>query len=234
MIPGEHEEASLDAGAVTPADCPYCPPKVLQTIQRRQPMSENYEAMTPTPRPVLSVELPLDWQTGPDTTMLDMILDRAAWLVMDKCIAGEQRSRYDNDDQPYWVSVVRGRVEAIRTAIIREKLEPLITDELERPLTPVQAVRYGQPEPKQGERTTLADLVRAETADWLRKNEPVDRYNSKAEGTKLQQIIRAEVNHILAKEFAKELEAGKAEVRAALRAQGAALLADTIERMKKP
>lgn len=183
------------------------------------------------PRPALAVELPLDWPTGPDTTMLDMILERAAWLIMDRCMAGEQRSRYDDHDQPYWVSAVREKVEAIRTAVIREHLEPLILDELERPLTPVQAVRYGQPEPQPGERTTLADLVRKEMADWLRKEEPHDRYNAKAGGTKLQQLIRAEVNHQLAKEFAQELEAGKADVRKALRDQGAALLTQAIEKM---
>lgn len=194
-------------------------------------------AMTPKPRPALTVELPLDYPTGyhgDEVTFLDQILERAAWLIMDRCIAGETRRGRDDDDQPYWVTVVRERVEAIRTAIIREHLEPLITDELERPLTPVQAVRYGQPEPRPGERTTLADLVRAEVADWLRKNEPADRYNSKAGGTKLQQIIRAEVDHRLAQEFGKELEAGKLEVRAAIRAQGAALLAATIEKMAKP
>jgi len=195
--------------------------------------------MTPTPRPALSVELPLDYPTGyhgQDETFLDQILERAAWLIMDRCIAGEQRNRFDDDDdvRPYWVTVVRERVEAIRTAIIREHLEPLITDELERPLTPVQAVRYGQPEPKAGERTTLADLVRAEVQAWLTKSEPTDHYNSKAGGTKINQLIRAQVDYRLTQEFAKELEAGKAEVRAALRAQGAALLADTIEKMKKP
>lgn len=195
---------------------------------------QNFAGMTPTPRPALSVELPLDWQTGPDTTMLDMILERAAWLIMDRCIAGETRSHREDDGHPYWVTIVRERVEATRTAIIREHLEPLVIDELERPLTPVQAVRYGQPEPKAGERTTLADLVRAEVQAWLTKSEPTDRYNSAKGGTKINQLIRAEVDRRLTQEFAKELEAGKAEVRAALRAQGAALLADTIEKMKKP
>lgn len=184
-------------------------------------------------RPTLTVELPLDYPTGyhgSDVTFLDQILERAAWLIMDRCIAGETRNRHDDDDQPYWVTVVRERVEAIRTAIIRERLEPLVTDELERPLTPVQAVRYGQPEPKAGERTTLADLVRSEVQAWLLKSEPVDRYNSAKGGTKINQLIRAEVDHRLRTEFAKELEAGKAEVRSALRAQGAQLLADVIEK----
>lgn len=190
----------------------------------------------PTPA-VLSVALPLDWPTGyggRDETLIDLILDRAALLVMERCLAGATTSHYDREDgETYWVNAVRERVEAIRTAIIREHLEPLITDELERPLTPVQAVRYGQPEPKTGERTTLADLVRSEVQAWLTKSEPTDRYNSKGGGTKINQLIRAEVDYRLSQEFAKELEAGKAEVRAAIRQQGAALLADTIERMKK-
>lgn len=182
------------------------------------------------PRPALEVSLPLDWATGLDQTLLDLILDRAAWLLMDKCLAGEQRNRYSDDDQPYFVSAVRERVEAIRTQIIREKLEPLVTDELERPLTPVQAVRYGQPEPKAGERTTLADLVRAEVQAWLTKSEPTDRYDGRKGGTKINQLIRAEVDHRLRTEFQKEFEAARIEVRNALRAQGAQLLADAIEK----
>lgn len=182
------------------------------------------------PTPTLRVELDVDRQTGPDgRTLFDEIVDRAAAQLMDRIVAGEHRTGYHDEGESYWTSAVRERVEKVRTQIIRERLEPLVTDQLERPLKPAQLARYGK-DPEAPGRTTLADLVRAEIQDWLTKSEPTDRYNAKAGGTKIQQIIRAEIGLQPTKVFTAELEAGKAEVRKALREQGAVLLAQTIER----
>lgn len=152
---------------------------------------------------------------GP-TTLEDLVIQLAADTVADRVTKDSQWDQH------------RQRVQTVRDEIIREKLEPLIEQALTRSLQPTDS--YGQPK---GEPTTLAEVIVGKATEMLTKQARVGRYPDERTATQVQAWISEAVDRHVKAELSKALEEAKAEVKAAVRKQGAAVIAETIERMAK-
>lgn len=115
------------------------------------------------------------------------------------------------------------RVTEIRNDLIRDLARPIIMEALSTPLQRTNT--YGE---KIAGETTIREIIVTETQAWLTGRQ---RSGSTTTVTNVQALIREEVAAALKKELTAEIDAAKAEVRAAVKDQAAALLAGTIVAM---
>jgi len=123
-----------------------------------------------------------------------------------------------------WARTLRERVTAIRDETIREAVRPAIEEALTRVIQPTDA--YGNPK---GEPVTLHERITRDAMAWLTKAES-RQYGDKAV-TPVERLIKEEVNAAFKRELGPVMEEAKREVIAAIKEQGAAVLAETIARM---
>jgi hypothetical protein len=145
------------------------------------------------------------------TTIEDVVLGLAADKIA-RTVTADQAKAYLLD-----------RVTRLRDEVIREELRPLVVDALERSVQPTDP--YGNPK---GEATTLAEVITRIAKEEM--TAPRDQGYGRQKRTLVQQIIAEHVDAKFKTELGKELDAGKAEVRSALREQGAALIQQAIEK----
>ena len=145
------------------------------------------------------------------TTIEDVVLGLAAQKIVTSILTSEAKS------------YLHSAVQRIRDDEIREQLRPLIADALARSVQPTD--HFGNPK---GEPTTLAEVITKQAK--AEATAPRDQGYGKPKRTLVQEIVAKEVDRTFRAELAKELEAGKAEVRKALREQGAAILQQAIEK----
>lgn len=118
------------------------------------------------------------------------------------------------------------RIRTLRDEAIMRHVEPLVVAALERGIQPTN--RLGE---SAGERVTLAERVIAEATDYLTKPQRDGRNYDAPQRTPAQKWIAEAVEGTVKRELQQALDEGKAEVKAALRRQGADILADTIAKM---
>lgn len=141
-------------------------------------------------------------------------------VVLDAVVAQIIHVFVDNRDlsQP-----LRERVAKVRDEVIREAVQPLVVEALESALQPTS--RYGEPA---GDPTTLRSVIVAEAQSYLTKAQHA-RYGDEAV-TPVKQMIREEVAKAVKADLKEALEQARAEVSAAVQAEAAVLLAETIKR----
>lgn len=165
------------------------------------PMDQLLRAYTERPGPYRGG----DDDEGPPPIVLDMIGERAAQIL-----ANEQRAEVRKMARER----LRSAVEAQITAAVQETLA-----------SPIQRTdEFGA---KRGEPTTLHALVMDETKKWLTKE--TGDYNRRQ--TMLQKYVGAEVDKAIKADLDEALKQARAEVTARLKAQAAAAIADTIQRV---
>lgn len=145
------------------------------------------------------------------TTVEDVVLGLAANKLLASSVKAEASS------------FLRQRVESIRDEEIRAQIRPLITEALTKSLQPTGA--YGEPK---GEPTTLSEIIAKQALAELQT--PRDQGYGRQKRTLVHEIIGKEVDHKFTAELKKEIEAGKEQVRRVLREQGAALIAEAVEK----
>ena len=120
---------------------------------------------------------------------------------------------------------IRADVYDTRGRMITEAVQPLIAEAVTKA---VQATDpYGQPK---GEPTTLREIiVQAATSQLTQPTS--ERYGSPRE-TVVQRIIREEVEGVVKRELKQAVDAAKAEVAAAVQTQAAAVITETITRLR--
>lgn len=171
--------------------------------------------MTQTSKPAIEVTLNPEalferWDEEEGrTTLADDVVNRASHLLLTKVSSDDYRP-------------LRERVADIRDAVIREKVEPLIEEALTKSVQPTDA--FGEPK---GQPVTLREVIVKTTTEYLRK--PKDSYGSSK--NPVQEFIRAEVEHAFKTELNKVVAAAKAEVLAAVKAQAADVITETVARM---
>ncbi len=113
----------------------------------------------------------------------------------------------------------------IRDAI-DERVGEIVAAQLDREFKPVdsygEVIRHAEP-------TTLREQIKTQASDALAKGmQPGDRYNSKLGG--LKKYIDEEIDRQIKKELQQEVAAAKAAVVDKVKANAAAVIADTITR----
>lgn len=144
------------------------------------------------------------WETQP-ATVLDLVVDR---LVVEVMRDGG----------------LKAAVEKIRNEVVKEVVTKTVTEAMHEEFTPMTA--YGE---KAGEKTTLRGVIvqLAERALTLRVKR--DGYSSSPQETLAEQVIRQMVDGVFVKELQSAAQAEKSKVVAAMREQGAALIAKMLE-----
>lgn len=151
-----------------------------------------------------------------ETTLETLVLDLAARKVADMSTRDRELT-----------TEIRSRVAQLRDDEIRAHVRPLIEEALTRSLQRTNS--FGEPA---GEETTLRDLILAEVGAEVKRLASVktDRYAARSDArTPLQEMIEKEVGAAFAKDVRAELDKAKAEILAAVRAKGAAVLAQTVQ-----
>lgn len=153
-----------------------------------------------------------DIGTGP-TTLEDVILAEVVRTVVQRVVSDRDLYR-----------TLALRIGGIRDETIRAQVEPLVQAALVQSIQPTNHLGEATGEP-----VTLAERITADATAYLTKTSSRD-YNTPGK-TPIQKWVDDAVNHTVTAELKNALEDGKAEVKAALRTQGAQLLTETIERM---
>lgn len=148
------------------------------------------------------------------TTLEDVVLGMAAQSIAGTVVADEAKD------------YLRQRVYNLRDAEIREQLRPLVAEAIARSIQPTDP--FGNPK---GDPTTLAEVITKEAKTAL--TVPKESGYGNPKRTLIQQIIADEINTTFRKELADAVAEGKKAVAAALRAEGAVVIQQTIERMAK-
>ena len=117
------------------------------------------------------------------------------------------------------------RIRDIRDDEIREQLRPAIVETLAASIQMTNA--YGEPV---GKTATLREVV-AETGRKMLAEPQRDRNGYGTSETLVRRLIREEVEAAFGRELKAALDEAKTEIRAAVQAKGAAVLAETIQRM---
>lgn len=123
-----------------------------------------------------------------------------------------------------WGTTLRERVTTIRDEEIRAAVKPDIEAALLKAVQPTDS--YGMPK---GEPLTLHEVIVKQATDWLTKPES-QRYGEKAMSP-VKRLITEEVERVFRRDLQKAMDEAKAEVREAIKQEGAALISETIARM---
>ena len=150
---------------------------------------------------------------GDYTRLPAMLLDSLA-AAMVRRIA-EDRSGYTS---------LLTAINKVRDEVIREMVTPIVAEAFASPI--LRTNSYG--EPIRGETTTLREIIIAESIKVI--TGPADSYGSRGE-TRLQAVIRKEIESTWEREIKGAIDAAKAEVRKAVQDKAAGILAQTIQSM---
>lgn len=153
--------------------------------------------------------------TGP-TTLEDVVLGMAAKELADRAVR-------DRTDGPY--NTLKDRVQSIRDEVIREQIEPLITDALSRPIKRTNS--FGE---SVGEETTIRALIAEKAEDALKVSNTRNPNRFRDTDTTLTKFIADEVDRALKAELKKSLDEAKAQVLARVQEAGGEVIADTLKR----
>lgn len=152
-----------------------------------------------------------------ESSIAGFIADTAARRLLDRADAHEV------------VGEFKDRVRGVLDEEIREKVRPLLDDVLSRVLQPTNA--YGDPT---GEPRTLSQIVvDTATRELASGGTTGGSLGRGASATILQRVIEEEVGRTLRKELQKAVLEAREKVLAAVREEGAAVLAETIARMAR-
>lgn len=148
-----------------------------------------------------------DYGTEPET-----LGDRVAAVVAEKVYqAGKREDAWPSTSQLY--------AEAINRAV-----EERVAAEMNRSVTPTDS--YGSPK---GAPTTLGEIIDQRIATWL-KQPAGDSWNGRGSESNLQKLINAAVGSALTRDVNGAIESAKVQVTAAVKAQAAQVLAETLTR----
>lgn len=151
-------------------------------------------------------------------TFEGLIVDRIARQLYETAIASASKGE---DRYGYWG--LKYKVQEITEEVIRENVTALVLAELEKALAPTCSDDPDAP-PK-----TLKDRIVELAKDQLTLREPNNNYNgSRQKGSLLYEAVMAATSREINKELGEALNAGKEQVKKALRDTGAQLLADTL------
>ncbi len=153
----------------------------------------------------ITVHLGEEWAN--EETLGEALLDRAA----DKIAKGMARQNFND------------RVAAIRDEEIREQLRPAVAAALNAPVQRFN--EYGSP---QGDPILLRDLIVEKGTELFKVKNP--GYGSKSP---LEKFIVEEIDRAFKNELNTAMKQARAQVLAAVREQGAAVVQETIERMAR-
>lgn len=117
------------------------------------------------------------------------------------------------------------RIRDIRDEEIREQLRPMVAETLSASIQ--RTNHYGEPT---GDPVTLREVV-AETGRKLLIEPQRNGSGYSTNETLVRRLIREEVDAAFGRELKAALDEAKAEIRTAVQAKGAAVLAETIQRM---
>jgi hypothetical protein len=148
------------------------------------------------------------------TSLQDMVVNAA----IDKLVT---KARQDE-----WGNSLRERVQAIRDEEIRAAVKPAIEEALLKSVQPTDT--YGMPK---GEPMTLHEVIVKRATDWL-TTPTGDRFDRKRVSP-VQKVIQEEVERAFKFDLSKAMDEAKAQVREAVKQEGAALISETIARMAK-
>lgn len=149
-----------------------------------------------------------DYRNEPET-----LGDRVAHLLAEKVYQQAKSSLADT-----WPATNHRYGDAIDKAI-----EERVAAELARPVTPTDG--YGHPK---GEPTTLGEVIDQRIAQWLSQRTGDSFSNNRT--TNLQKLINDAVGAALTRDINGAIDAAKLEVTAAVKAQAAQVLAETLTR----
>lgn len=133
-------------------------------------------------------------------------------------VAEKLAARLTKDDQ---YPRLRELVDRIRTEEIQAAIKPAIEAAIAKPIRKTNS--WGE---STGQETTLTELVVSEVRNVLEKRDSYDR----AAPTFVQKIIRDEVTRALSQELKEAIAAEKTKVVAAVRAQAAELIAESVRK----
>lgn len=156
-----------------------------------------------------------DRQTEP-VTIEDVVIDQAARALL------TDATQFALKDE--W-GTLRRRINEVTVDAIREAVAPLIAEALTRAVQPTN--QFGE---QTGSPVTLTERIVAAAEEQLRRPDRTRSSFDRSPKTTLEELVAEATSSAVRKELAGALEAGKAEVKAALQQQGAALLAETITR----
>lgn len=155
---------------------------------------------------------PGDYEAGiRSQSLLDLIISAAGDQLV-KQLGREQTDR------------IRAALSEERQRQIVAAVGPIVNEAIAAAVQPTDA--YGHPK---GELTTMREVIIAEAKKYLTEARS-ERYGDPRE-TPVQRMIREEVGRTVKTELQKALKEAQAEVYAAVRAQGAAVIQETIARM---
>lgn len=117
---------------------------------------------------------------------------------------------------------LRDDVRAVIRDEVKASVERIVQTTLEEGIRPTD--RWGQPT---GEPVPIAAMIRKETEEWLTKPSPGDSYGRP---TMMQKLVGDAVNAAWTREIKGAVEAGKAQVLAAVKAKAADVVAETVAR----
>lgn len=144
-------------------------------------------------------------------TVEAILLDMAAKQLLNRTLDNEAKHQ------------LAVRVREIRDLNILEQIQPLVAEAIAQSVQRTDG--YGKPV---GEPVTIADEVVRVATEHLRSGGTPHSGRSK---TVIQSLIESEVERVISREFKASLDAGKAELSAALKERGAQVLSETIVRM---
>lgn len=171
-------------------------------------MTDETQATIPVSR---NVTLTLDlsdvlnasgWDDEPDGVRERLVSEMARQLLRD-------RSEYRD--------IV---ADELKTAV-QEQVAALVQSKLVAPVQPTDG--FGN---AKGPQTTLSEQIATEATNWL--NAQSGDYNRRE--TRLQKFLREEVDKVMQAELRKAIEAARAQVLERVKANAAAVIADTITR----
>lgn len=154
-------------------------------------------------------------ESGP-VSMTDAIVSDAARQLVERLVRDTDR-----------YGALLAQVNAARDAAIMERLLPLIDVALSRAIQPTNG--YGQPV---GEPTTLTDVIVQKATKAL--TEKRSKGYGKPETTLVDEILDESMRRTIGSELREAIQEARAQVHAAVREQGATVIAETIERMAAP
>lgn len=149
---------------------------------------------------------PHEVYAGNEKTLADLIIDGA----VSRLLVDFRREEAVQD--------LRQRIRAIRDEVLAESLRETILVAIEQALQPTDS--FGSPK---GEPKKLYELIRDEAIALLTKPSR-DSYGSPKQQTLVQELIATAVRSEVEREMKAALDAGRAEIREALKAKGAEML----------
>lgn len=169
------------------------------------------------PMPHVEVKLDLVWpelrgdEDGGPLSIADTIVEAAARQLLEGIDKDVKRG-------------LRDRVSAVRNEVIREAVKPVIDEALQEPLQRTNS--FGEPV---GQETTLRELIIEETRkQWQQANN--NSGGVRRRETYIEKVVREEIEKTFAAELKVTIDEAKAGVLEAVRAKGAQVLAETIQR----